>query len=879
MQTHNEKNNAEMVLNQLRIDLMGSIKQKNVALLMSQDFWWVVNGGEKFLLDTDNGLLWEGEPDTRMKTAKRDGNLQTSMLRIDDWDIPSISQMIKFSKLPNNPMKVSETALASQSIWLVKGSKSQIINVNLLDKFHNNSAKYDTEASAGAIIYVNSNIAHDLGQFIDFALSRGLKIFAIGQTEENDILQEMGQIPLTSLYADIDYNRCRLPKLDASQFTDPNKGVWEFEGLEQPLLDGASARSRNPLQDVEYSNIGIDFGTSSTVVAYEDINGRAKLLRIGVDDYYEKVLPEHYENPTVLEFVDFQAMLQAWTNMVQQPLVSWNDVRCSHEALHSLRNNDSNHKVIASILYKLKQWALREANHDAIRLSDQKHAFEHQLAPLELRNPVKGSALQVSNNDVFDPIELYAWFLGLNINWRSRGLFLKYYMTFPVAYPKDVKEKILSSFRRGLLRSLPDALTQNTEVMEKFIVEERASEPAAYVAASIKSYGLEPTDEGIAYGVFDFGGGTTDFDFGYYRWATDEENEQSGIEEVFEHYEAAGDKFLGGENLLENMAYLVFRENLDICREKKIVFTRPLDADDFAGSEMLVDKTQAAHTNTLILISQLRSFWEENKVNAKGILSLTLLDRSGDKVLCELQASNEKLSDYLNQRIAQGVKSFFIAMQKAFASNMPKQVHVLLAGNASKSVRVLELFKKQSNEYDKSEYDEVIPSKLFNGNTPEMVIHEPLIADVNDESKPTAKTGVALGILRLCPGTVVDVINHASVKSNGEAPFAFYVGRGRRGKLLVGLHRNCPYNEWREMGVVPKEGVFNFYVTESNLAYGDKMDIGHPELYKKSITFSTAYVGQKIYVSSKTPFSMNIGCTDAEDLNSLNDLQEFVLMN
>ena len=147
-------------------------------------------------------------------------------------------------------------------------------------------------------------------------------------------------------------------------------------------------------------------------------------------------------------------------------------------------------------------------------------------------------------------------------------------MTFPVAYPKEVKEKILSSFRRGLLRSLPEALSNNSEAMEQFEVIERASEPAAYVAAAMPAHKIEPTEEGVAYAVFDFGGGTTDFDFGYYRWATEQE-EAAGIETVFEHFEAAGDKFLGGENLLENLAYRVFRDNLNICREKQISFTRP----------------------------------------------------------------------------------------------------------------------------------------------------------------------------------------------------------------------------------------------------------------------------------------------------------------
>lgn len=101
-----------------------------------------------------------------------------------------------------------------------------------------------------------------------------------------------------------------------------------------------------------------------------------------MNDFFEEVLPEHYENPTVLEFVDFQAMLQQWQAVAQQPMVSWDTVRCSHEALHGFRNNDSNPKIVASVLSKIKQWALREANHDAVRITDQLHQFEHTLAHL-----------------------------------------------------------------------------------------------------------------------------------------------------------------------------------------------------------------------------------------------------------------------------------------------------------------------------------------------------------------------------------------------------------------------------------------------------------------------------------------------------------------
>jgi hypothetical protein len=78
-------------------------------------------------------------------------------------------------------------------------------------------------------------------------------------------------------------------------------------------------------------------------------------------------------------------------------------------------------------------------------------------------------------------------------------------MTFPVAYPIEVKDKILASFRRGLMRSLPESLIAD-EQFNQFSVREWASEPAAYAAAALEKLNIEPTEQGVAYAVFDFGG-------------------------------------------------------------------------------------------------------------------------------------------------------------------------------------------------------------------------------------------------------------------------------------------------------------------------------------------------------------------------------------
>jgi hypothetical protein len=142
-----------------------------------------------------------------------------------------------------------------------------------------------------------------------------------------------------------------------------------------------------------------------------------------------------------------------------------------------------------------------------IRLND-RQGNEIELPAHIERNPVRGQPLNVSSDDPFDPLELYAWYLGMAINWRGRGLFLNYYLSFPVKYPSEVKDRILASFRRGLQRSLPQTLIDHyPQVLNDFEVNDLASEPAAYAAAALPHLGIKPTDDGVPYAVFDLVGG------------------------------------------------------------------------------------------------------------------------------------------------------------------------------------------------------------------------------------------------------------------------------------------------------------------------------------------------------------------------------------
>lgn len=774
------------------------------------------------------------------------------------WRLATASELNNFAWINGNPWRNGSNGRLFQGYaWLSSNGR--------LDLDYNRTS---ADSGNGCLIAVNPAFKNDLVGFISHALKNNWKIFALGDTKNKNLLANCNttlKLNFSECFKFIDEFCAKLPRLESADFTDPNKGLWEFWGMDAAELKELGLRARDPAQDVQQGAVAIDFGTSSTVVAYEN-NGVGKLLRIGVTNFLEAPQPAHYENPTVLEMVDLPALLKPWKTTAYRPDVMWNDVRCSDEALHNFRHNETDPKIVASILTKMKQWALREGTGNRLRLTDQTHGTEMELPALTLRQPVKGQALMVCDQDPFDPVELYAWFLGLTINWRRTGIFLRYYMTFPVDYPREVKDKILASFSRGLQRSLPATLIAQPDVFGQFTVEERASEPAAYAAAAMPALGIEPTDKGVAYAVFDFGGGTTDFDFGYYRWPVETE-ERNGIEQVFEHFGSGGDKFLGGENLLEHLAYRTFCHNIEVCRTKKVAFTKPLDAADFSGSEMFLERTQAAATNSLMLVSKLRKFWETGEEgNSTGVERIDLLDREGKKVQCEFTIPYPALREFLQARIEEGVRNFFTTLKAAFGEEMPAEVNVLLAGNAARSEIVLGLFGLLAEDDDLYEITKTILGDVFDGEWPEFTAYSPLEADANDVNRPTGKTGVALGLLALCPGSSTLVVNHAKQKASGDAPFQHFVGRIRRDKFYVSVHQGNAYQTWVELGPVGLDRVFKLFHTQAARALGGDMPRGDAALRMKTLHFAGNTEGCQVFACPIKPHEIQI-CT-AESLKT-----------
>ena len=643
--------------------------------------------------------------------------------------------------------------------------------------------------------------------------------------------------------------RADIDTYDEKMLTDPNRGHWDLWPVlneEKPLTIKLNDEimARNPRMDIrEDGIIGIDFGTKSTVVVHQEKSDFTLPMRVGVGYFNTEVQDWHYENPTVIEFIDLKNFLDLYEEKEGRPDTKWQDVTVSHTAFNSLMNGKSDHYY--SILNNLKQWAGEKKNH--LRLKDKKgYAM------------VLRSFLDLTEQEI-NPIELYAYYLGLYINNQHNGIYLDYTLSFPVTYEKEVREKILKSFERGLKKTLPVPIQQDEELMKKFRVTGGASEPAAYAICALQEYGFEPEeDEKTYYGVFDFGGGTTDFDFGIWREAGPKE---SRYDYVIEHFAAGGDRYLGGENLLEYLAFQVFKNNQKTMRELTIPFTLPAECVRFPGSETLINESQESYLNTKQLVEKLRPLWEKHEGYEeqfeRGMIRTDLFDKAGQaKLNVELLIDQDEMEQLIENRIEKGIKNFFESLRRAFArseAGKVNKVNILLAGNSSKSPDVMELFTKwigkkgqdtQNREEMSDNHFEIFPPL---GTEAAYLKQEERNRVVNRNilTAPTGKTGVAFGLVQSRKGGSIKVIDRNRV--NDESKFKYFLGRGKKGKFKTVIDQEETYNTWR-LFIDASEEDFEIYYTSLPEAGTNQLDIKQAQRKK----FRIEHVDDAAFVYIRT---------------------------
>ncbi len=611
------------------------------------------------------------------------------------------------------------------------------------------------------------------------------------------------------LMLNVDSVAVGLKSYSQSQLLDLDGGHWDLEapGLSKESVtfrfdnlpkDEKSKEmnfyARSSLKDLNKGGVvAIDFGTKSTTASYMDKNGDYRLLSIGglVDD----ASLTKFENPTIMEFRHKEKFLKDYNALDHRPFTEKNDIEVTHEAQKNaagVKGND-----LYRFFSQLKQWAG----------ADEKRNFRDFEKDFSLES--------FTNCTDFNPIEIYAYCIGRCINNMENGVFLKYFLSYPIKYEKHQAEKIRESFEKGLKKSLPRHVFDDEKTAKTFKVELKASEPCAYAISALKSYGFfksEKLDKPVYYGVFDFGGGTTDFDFG--KW------EKSANPKFFykmTHFSSGEDKYLGGENLLELLAFEAYAKNFQELKAKDIVIAKPnYDRIDTQRFGSFMQNSREACLNLQTIASKLRPFLENldadiieaieesEEFEIEGFekeFKVQLFDRNGGNSISveDFKVDYKELLNLLKGKIDDGVANFFAGFSKVMTENIDDQCrafHIFLGGNASKSVLVKQAFEN-AKEKQLKDYKQKTSKDDFT-----FIIYEPLGTEKSDKQileltgedvsntpaylKPTCKTGVAFGLLESRPKA--GGIERPSIDSN--PVFKYDLGIEREGKFHTRISRD-----------------------------------------------------------------------------------------
>ncbi len=802
---------------------------------------------------------------------------------INQWEIPSKTQLLAITGLSEAPflLKNKRPLVSGYKILYSINNKVEGIDCD------HNCFTLTTEARGLPFLSLSENTASPKALLITF-LEKGLTPLALEKSSDYQLLlavfhrknkrifteqkmvikkflqqlYDVIQNNLISTLLNEDKIRADIAPYHAKILEDTDLGHWSLwqhddEASEkETIILPSQLVARDPNSSLNEGIVGIDFGTKSTVVVYQKNNVNIHPMRIGVGDLSKEIAAFHYENPTIMEFNDLERFRSDYQAKSNKPFTRWQDLTISHTAKNALLGCESSQ--FNTFLDEIKQWA-GDKNRQLKVVGKQGEVID--LPPF----------LEIGEDD-FNPIEIYAYYLGLYINNQNNGIFLDYILSFPVTYEMPIRDKIIESFTKGLQKSLPAEL--GAETLAKLTVTKGASEPAAYALVALQAFDFDPSDdERIFYSVFDFGGGTTDFDFGIFREATGKKERR--FDYVIEHFGAGGDKFLGGENLLELLAFEIFKKNRNALLEKGIQFEKHPEKDAFAGSEKLLNTSQEAKINTKTLCELLRPFWEADKDSSldlsQGSLSLNLTDESG-LVLTgfELDVNEEELNKILYDRIERGVINFFEALRLAFTNSRTslhdiENVKIFLAGNSSQSSFVKDIFDKHiAIQHEAMQHPEDKESRFE--------LFAPLGVDENDVEKPTGKTGVAFGLIESREGGDIMVIDH---NVGEDIRFKFYLGESRKKCFKAIIDRETVFNQWIEF-VDAGYQKFELYYTDQPSASTGKMAISDSAIKKNVIKLTVSDEEAMVYlrIVSPTKIEYVVAYEDGlENENYLNAIQ------
>jgi len=447
--------------------------------------------------------------------------------------------------------------------------------------------------------------------------------------------------------------------------------------------------------------------------------------------------------------------------------------------------------------------------------------------------------------DEFDPIEYYAYYIGSYINNMFTGnIFTKYLLSFPIKYENEIRVKILKSFEKGIKKSLPTSILENEEIMKNFQVYRGANEPTAYFLCAGRELEKFPKKENekLFYGIFDFGGGTTDFSFGICKYIG---LTSSRYDYEIKHFGEGGDKFLGGENILKNLAYEICKNNLATLKEKDIHFYCPVGCKKFDGYEGVLDNSYEAIYNVKQIAEKFRGFWEEDELQKETYISeevgVTLLSSKANSENITLKFKIENCEEVINTIIRKGIENFISHLKLVFKNENlgVDKMEIFLSGNSSKSKRFQKIFKEEIQKIEDSVKNK--KENIFNINYPIEKIGK------KDGLELNAKTGTAIGLLESRKGGRFKIIAKDEETNDNEINFRYYVGYLKDRKFVEVLDYKVGYENWIKFLDASEIETEIYYTHQANSIEGG-LSGENSYLKRKIITISKDYQDEDTYI-------------------------------
>ena len=236
-----------------------------------------------------------------------------------------------------------------------------------------------------------------------------------------------------------------------------------------------------------------------------------------------------------------------------------------------------------------------------------------------------------------------------------------------------------------------------------------------------------------------------------------------------------------------------------------------------------------------------------------------------DKQL-SLQISEEKLKDFIREKIDKGINNFFIKLEDAFKDEDAKEINIFLAGNSCKHPFVNEIF---------AEYQEKMKDKI-KLNLYDLKAIEGLKEKDSTKVMPTGKTGVAYGLIYSRKGGRIKVTNRDEKENMAnEVNFKFYIGNNKRDLFNTVLSPNSKYQKYEYFGKVTSD-TFEIYYTTLPEAQTGKMEIDKTNV--KRISLNEDYDEDeeyRIYIKAVKPTKISYAIVKKEeDIDTKEFLEE-----